>query len=135
MVHTVINRGAKADVRPYNFFLVRHKSRTKLKLYGIIYGTTHGLINQNRPFKSANQFLIGKRKLEIFPKPPLGRTLNYLRFSICHTGHDNYNWKLTCFSYFTVDLLKTIYDKNNHGNLNSISECPCNVLYQSEQKD
>ena len=33
-------RGAKTDVRPYNFFLVRHKSRTKLKLYGIIYGCT-----------------------------------------------------------------------------------------------
>ena len=36
----VTSRGAKTDVRPYNFFLVRHKSRTKLKLYGIIYGCT-----------------------------------------------------------------------------------------------
>ena len=39
------------------------------------------------------------------------------------------------FSYFTDDLLKTIYVKYNHINLNSISERPCNVLYQSEQKD
>ena len=38
ILYTVYTRGAKTDVRPYNFFLVRHKSRTKLKLYGIIYG-------------------------------------------------------------------------------------------------
>ena len=34
------SRGAKTDVRPYNFFLVRHKNRTRFKLYGTIYGRT-----------------------------------------------------------------------------------------------
>ena len=36
----VTNRGAKTDVRPYNFFLVRHKSRTGFRLYGMKYRCT-----------------------------------------------------------------------------------------------
>ena len=34
------SRGAQTDVRPYNFFLVRHKSRTRFRLYDMIYGCT-----------------------------------------------------------------------------------------------
>ena len=62
--------------------------------------------------------------------------MTYEELSICYTGYDYYNSKfLYFFSYFTDDILKTIYVKYNHINLNSISERPCNVLYQSEQKD
>ena len=54
-------RGAQTDVRPYNFFLVRHKSRTRFRLYGMIYGCTARTKDVRlRKNRSGNKF----RKIE-----------------------------------------------------------------------
>ena len=57
----IMDRGAKTDVRPYNFFLVRHKSRTRFRLYGMIYGCTARTKDVRlRKNRSGNKF----RKIE-----------------------------------------------------------------------